>query len=111
MNKICLFIILGMCAVSVNATVQCVGVPERVYAGFHGPYPSEQSFGVVLKNISGKITLGKIDDDLARARYSMALAAQRSSSEVVIEFYHFSSPDDCSTVISAKSIPTSMYSK
>jgi len=111
MKKILGFIIFGLCTFSAYATVQCVGVPERVYAGFHGAYPAEQSFAVMLENSGGKIVLGHVTDDLARARYSMALAAQRSSSELVIQFYSFSSPDDCNTAISAKAIPTSMYTE
>ena len=72
---------------------------------------SLKSFAVMLENSGGKIVLGHVTDDLARARYSMALAAQRSSSELVIQFYSFSSPDDCNTAISAKAIPTSMYTE
>ncbi len=110
MKKILYTIIISVISIDVFATVQCIGVPDKVYAGYHGPYPSEQSFGVILKGVSGRITLGKIDTDLAKARYSMVLSAQRAQAEVVIEFYHLSSPDDCSTAISTRALPTAMYS-
>ena len=111
MKNIFLFALVSLCSFKALATVQCIGIPSKVYAGYHGVNPAEQSFGVILNGISGKITLGTVDDDLAKARYSMVLAAQRASSEVVIEFYSLSSPDSCSTAISTHAIPTSMYSK
>lgn len=111
MKKLLTFMTLCFCATQAFATVQCIGVPDRVYAGYHGPYPSEQSFGVILKDINGRVTLGQVDSNLAQARYAMALAAKTTNTEVVIEFYHLSSPDNCSTAIATNALPTSMYSK
>ena len=110
MKKILAITLISFFSIDAFSTVTCVGVPEKVYAGYHGPFPSEQSFGVILKDGSGRITLGTVDDDLAKSRYSMVLAAQRSSSEVVIKFYGLSSPDDCNTAISTNAFPTEMYS-
>jgi hypothetical protein len=81
--------------------VDCAGVPAVVYAGNNGPSPSERSFWVTINGLT--YNLGLVDDDLAKARYSMVLAALMSSKSVSLRFYQNSS---CADASQQKTVPT-----
>ena len=71
----------------VNANVACEGVPDKVYAGAHGPHPSESSYWVVLEGSSQRYWLGSFNDDLAKARFGMAQTALVASKKLSLSFY------------------------
>lgn len=105
-------IVLLICLLFSNqllATVTCIGTPKQVYAGAHGPSPSEQSFWLLLDGDHQKYNLGLVSDDLAKARYSMVLSALHSSSSIVMQFYYLSSPSSCINAITDKATPSAMY--
>ncbi|WP_026959403.1 MULTISPECIES: hypothetical protein [Aliagarivorans] len=103
--------LLILAPTQVSALISCTGIPRFVYAGYHGPTPAENSFGVELDTVAGILNLGQTSDTQATARYSMMLAAQRAQSTVILEFFNHSPPDDCDTVVQSREVPTSVYTR
>ncbi len=86
------------------ANVNCGGIPERVYAGAHGPNGAGGKYWVVFQNWDTYL-LGDNDNDLAKSRFSLAQVSLISGKEIQLSFY---SHDSCEQAIADKALPTAM---
>jgi hypothetical protein len=96
--------VLVLVSIAAEANVACYGTVERVYAGAHGPNGAGSKFWIELA--SGTYPLGVVTDDLAKARYAMALSAFAAGNEVVLMFY---SHTTCAQALLDGVTPTAMY--
>ena len=96
--------VLVLASVAAEANVACSGTVERVYAGAHGPSGAGSKFWIELA--SGTYPLGVATDDLAKARYAMALSAFAAGSTVTLMFY---SHTTCAQALLDGVTPTAMY--
>lgn len=99
-----IFVTVAFLCFPAHGNITCAGIPEKVYAGAHGAYPSEISFWVVLNG--ARYRLGDSSDNLAKARYAMALTAFSASQAVNLSFY---SLDSCEAAVSGAAVPTAVF--
>jgi len=86
------------------ANVDCRGIPERVYAGAHGPNGAGGKYWVVFGNWESYL-LGDNDNDLAKARFSLAQTSLVSGKAIELSFYSHTS---CEQARTDKALPTAM---
>ena len=103
MKLIIIFLFCLLYSVNTFASVNCSGTPSTVWAGAHGPAPAEHSFWVSFKE-GGNYYIGRVTDDLAKARFSMLQTALVAEKTVLLRFYHHST---CLEASQEKAVPTS----
>lgn len=86
------------------ANVDCRGIPERVYAGVHGLNNAGGKYWVVLGNWETYL-LGDNNNDLAKARFSLAQTSLVSGKRIELSFYSHTS---CEQARADKALPTAM---
>ena len=104
MKTLSLAIVLLLASGMVHANVSCFGTVQRVYAGAHGPSPASTMFWVQIP--SGLYRLGLVTDDLAKARYAMALSAFMAGRPLILKFFAHTT---CDQALLDGVIPTEMY--
>lgn len=102
MNKtLLIFFLVLPCQAMAN--VVCTGTPSAVYAGTHGPSPSESTYWVSIPNV-GTLPMGLATSDMAKARFSLAQTAFVAKIRLVLQYYGHTS---CSQAIADKATPSS----
>ncbi len=85
-----------------QAGATCSGKPEAVYAGVHGGSLNESTFWVSIPNV-GLMPLGRVGDDAAKARFSLAQTALVTNKTLTIKYYHLAT---CADATQNKATPT-----
>lgn len=73
-----------------HANVTCSGIPERVYAGSHGPNDAGGKFWVVFTGWHTYL-LGHHSDSLAKSRFALAQTALATGKSLELSFFSHSS--------------------
>jgi hypothetical protein len=94
-------LVLSIFTFSAQARVTCVGIPSAVSAGLVGPSPSGTTFWVALPK-KGTMPIGLVSDELAKARFALALTAYTAGKTLLIEYYY---KDSCSDATASRAIP------
>ncbi len=102
MNKIFALMLILFPAISWGGTATCTCQPETVWAGRSGGY--DYHLLVYCGNSKTAYVLGRFDDERAKLRYSMALAAQASNKSMIFHYYQQGDAPLCSDVDWSKEI-------
>lgn len=102
MKKTALVLLAAMFASTSFADVTCSGIPERVYAGKHGPGDSGYQYWVVFPGWQIYL-LGDYDDVLAKARFALAMTAHVTGKSLELSFF---SQSTCAQAQSVVATPT-----
>lgn len=82
----------------------CQGIPNTIYAGAHGPSPSEANYWVTFEGSSLRYRLGLPSDDMAKSRFSLAQTALVAGKQFILKFYTLTT---CEEASSSGSLPSS----
>lgn len=96
---------------ALSVTHSCTCQIEKVHAGFVGGTGNSIKSRVDCSN--GKsYALGKLNDDLAKARHSMALAAQMASRNLVLQYWSSDGSLNCDVASSGMTLfPHGLYTE
>ncbi len=81
-----LFVLVNSMA---HANVTCSGIPQRVYAGAHGPNDAEGKFWVVFADWQ-QYLLGHHSDSLSKSRFALAQTALATGKSLELSFFFHS---------------------
>ena len=87
-----------------HANVTCSGVPERIYAGAHGPNDAGSKLWVVFAGWQA-YSLGHHTDSMARARLSLAQTAMATGKSLELSFFDHAT---CEQARTEASVPTAV---
>lgn len=83
---ISIFALSSLWVLPASANVVCEGIPTAIYAGVHGPGANGSTYWANLPE-HGLVPLGLIGDNIADARFSMALAAYAAKKKLHLQYY------------------------